>query len=320
MRKRNLDAEGVQSLYRELLGREVESDAVLQDHLKGHRTPESLRLSIMQSEEYLAKNPRVDLWRFLSGNIARRGPRIDVEVSPEQLTGLFERIAGQWSALGLSDPHWSVLTNDKFRKANFAENEEEFFRSGQHVVSLVQAFAERNNAVIPRGHVLEFGCGTGRITSALAGAFETVTAVDVSSGHLALCQETLLRRGATNVSCLQLDSLQALASLPTCNFLLSTIVLQHNPPPLIACLLDWLLSKVEPGGAALFQVPTHTPGYEFDVNKYLASAAPKDFEMHCIPMHHVFTLLHRHGFAPREVIMDTWTGMPGSHTFFATKS
>ena len=191
---------------------------------------------------------------------------------------------------------------------------------GLGVLAFVRVDAERNNAVIPRGHVLEFGCGTGRITPALAGAFETVTAVDVSSGHLALCQEALLRRGVNNVSCFHLDSLPALASLLTCSFLLSTIVLQHNPPPLIAYLLDWLLSKVEPGGAALFQVPTHTPGYEFDVNKYLASPAPKDFEMHCIPMHHVFALLHRHGFAPREVIMDTWTGMPGSHTFFATKS
>jgi SAM-dependent methyltransferase len=315
-----LTAEEVQSLYRELLSREVESTEVLENHLKGHPTADSLRSSILQSEEYLTKHPRPDLWRFLSTNLSRRAPQIEVEVSADQLHKTFQRISAQWSSIANTEPHWSVLTNDKFRTASFPDHEEEFYRSGQHVAALVETFAARNGINIPKTHALEIGCGTGRVTAALAAQFETVTAVDISAGHLDLCREALAKRGLENAEFIHITSPDSITALPTCTFLLSTIVLQHNPPPLIAYLLDWLLAKVEPGGAALFQVPTHTPEYKFDVNKYLASPSPKDFEMHCLPMHHVFALLHRHGFVPHEVIMDTWTGMPGSHTFFAVKT
>jgi SAM-dependent methyltransferase len=212
-----------------------------------------------------------------------------------------------------------VVTNEKFRRESFAAYEEEFYRSGQHVASLIDLFATRNHATVPRDHVLELGCGTGRVTVALSENFTSVTAVDISSGHLKVCREALEKRKKTNVELRQLTCPADATDLPQCSLLLSTIVLQHNPPPLIVFLLDTLLAKVRPGGAALFQLPTHTPGYQFDLGKYLASKKPRDFEMHCLPMHQVFALLHRHGFVPLEVIMDTWTGMPGSHTFFATK-
>lgn len=315
-----LDENGVRSLYRELLGREVESNAVLADHLKGHSTVDSLRESILRSDEYLAKNPRPDLWRFLSTNIVRPAPPIEVDATAEQLDAMFVRIGAQWNALGDKDPHWSVITNDKYRLADFAAHEEEFYRSGSHVASVLRAFATRNGVTIPSQHVLELGCGTGRVTLALAGMFDHVTAVDVSAGHLDLCRAALAKRGLLNVDCVHLADPREVANLPECSCFLSTIVLQHNPPPLIAYLLDWCLAKVQPGGAALFQVPTHTPGYEFKIAKYLASPHPADFEMHCLPMHRVFDLLHRHGFVPQEVIMDSWTGMPGSHTFFAVKA
>jgi SAM-dependent methyltransferase len=242
-----------------------------------------------------------------------------VEVSAEQLERIFSRIASQWGLLADTEPHWSVLTNDKYRMKAFQENEEEFYRSGQHVAALVKTFAARNRIPLPKGHALEIGCGTGRVTAALAGIFDRVTAVDISAGHLDLCRAALAKRGIANAQYLHLAGPHSVDTLPACSFLLSTIVLQHNPPPLIAFLLDWFLSKVEPGGAALFQVPTHTPGYTFDVEKYLASPTSKDFEMHCLPMHCVFDLLHKYGFKPLEVIMDTWTGMPGSHTFFAVR-
>jgi len=320
MKQLVLDKHGVRALYRELLGREVESAEVLANHLKGHPTRDSLRESILRSDEYLAKNPRTDLWRFLATNVVRPTPSIEVDPTAEQLEAMFARVGGQWSALGDKDPHWSVITNDKFRLTTFATHEEEFYRSGSHVVSVLQAFAARNAVTIPGGHVLELGCGTGRVTAALAGIFDHVTAVDVSAGHLALCRAALEKRSITNVSFVHLDDPREVVHLPDCSCFLSTIVLQHNPPPLINYLLDWCLSKVQPGGVALFQVPTHTPGYEFKIAKYLASPQPKDFEMHCLPMRRVFDLLHRHGFAAQEVIMDTWTGMPGSHTFFAVKA
>lgn len=315
-----LTAADVRDLYREHLGREVESDEVLYDHLKGHKTIDSLRQVILSSTEYRTNSLGREIWNFLGANLCRLAPPVEVDVSAADFQALFERIAGQWSALGETDAHWSVLTNAKYRALAFPTHAEEFYLSGRHTASLIDIFAQRNGVILDRSHVLELGCGTGRITATLVESFEKVTAVDISMGHLELCRRAVAETGRPNADFLHLKSPGDAARFPECSFFFSVIVLQHNPPPLAHFLLDQALAKVSPGGTALFQIPTHFPDYQFSVSEYLQSPMPPAFEMHCLPMDRVFRLLQKHGFAPLEVIMDTWTGLPGSHTFFAIKS
>ena len=317
--RQKLTPQIVRELYREHLGREVESDAVIESHLKGHKSTDSLRHAILESSEYRSNALGREIWNFLTSNTSRPAPGIDVDVSDEMLKALFARIASQWSSLGETEAHWSVLTNERYRALSFAANAEEFFVSGQHTASLIDIFAERNRTTLDRSHVLELGCGTGRITSALVKSFEKVTAIDVSPGHLELCRQSVAATGRSNADFMQLKSPSEAIDFPACSFFFSVIVLQHNPPPLAHYLLDHALAKVSAGGAALFQIPTHFPNYQFSVSEYLRSPMPPAFEMHCLPMDRVFRLLHKHGFTPLEVIMDTWTGLPGSHTFFAVK-
>jgi SAM-dependent methyltransferase len=321
--KRNgqsLTAERVRSLYREHLGREVETQDVIASHLQRHKTTESLRQAILESPEYRSNDLGRRLWNFLGTNLHRSAPPIEVDIKPADLRAMFDRIAGQWKTLGEQDAHWSVVTDERYRSLAFASNAGEFYGSGRHTASLIDTFSQRGRAAIDRTHILELGCGTGRMTTALAASFEKVTAIDISSAHLDLCRQAVAGDGKTNVDFVHLESAAEAAALPPCSFFLSTIVLQHNPPPLAHYLLDQSLAAVSPGGAALFQVPTHFPGYQFRTADYLASPPGPGFEMHCLPMDRVFRLLHKHGFTPLEVIMDTWTGLPGSHTFFAVKS
>jgi SAM-dependent methyltransferase len=321
--KRNghsLTADGVRSLYREHLGREVENEDVVANHLRQHKTIDSLRQAVLESPEYRANNLGRRLWSFLASNLHRPTAAIEVDATPAELQAMFDRVATQWATLGEQDAHWSVVTDERYRSLAFPSHAEEFFGSGRHTASLLELFAARNNVAIDGAHVLEFGCGTGRITAALAGSFGKVTAVDISQGHLDFCRESVAGGGQTNVDFVHLKSLDDATTLAPCSVLFSTIVLQHNPPPLAHYLLDQGLSKVAAGGVALFQVPTHFPDYAFCTADYLASPIPPAFEMHCLPMDRIFRLLHKHGFTPLEVIMDTWTGLPGSHTFFAVKS
>ena len=59
---------------------------------------------------------------------------------------------------------------------------------------------------------------------------------------------------------------------------------QHNPPPLIAFMLRTPTEKLRPGGVGYLQVPTHTIGYRFDAERYLANGqAPGVPEMLVIP-------------------------------------
>ena len=244
--------------------------------------------------------------------------RVDIEATPEQLDLLFDRIRAQWSELGDTEPHWSVLVSDKYKSENFAKNEEEFYETGRVTFSMIESFFKRAGLEInPEATVLELGCGTGRVTHALADIYAHVVAVDVSPGNMRLCQEKLRQRGKRNVECVLLKSPRDIESLPPVDFFFSTIVLQHNPPPVIHYLLSEIFGKIRESGFVLFQVPTHTPGYSFNTSQYIESAAPV-MEMHCLPMQAVFALFAKHRLRPIEALMDGMTGWLGSHTFFAT--
>jgi hypothetical protein len=90
----------------------------------------------------------------------------------------------------------------------------------------------------------------------------------------------------------------------------SYIVLQHNPPPVIAMVLRRALSMLAPGGVAIFQLPTHALGYRFDLAAYLAAPVSDAIEVHCLPQSVVFRLAAEAGCVPLEVREDTAMGPP----------
>jgi SAM-dependent methyltransferase len=213
-----------------------------------------------------------------------------------------------------------VLTDDAFRGSRLdVELRDKFYATGAEAVALIDTVATRCGvAVDPQGVCLEFGCGVGRVTLHLARRFRRVVAVDISAGNLALCREMLAARGVDNVEVVQIGTPEDVRALPHFDFLASTIVFQHNPPPVQHYLLDVLLKKISAFGGFLFQLPTHTPDYSFRADVYLASAM-EEMELHSLPMADVLRLFAKHRLQPLEVLMDGWTGVYGSHTFFGVK-
>ncbi len=308
--------EMVRACYRVLLSREPENEEVLR---QGAKTPnlEALLLNFVGSLEYQTK--LLDFGRIIRAMHTDVSRHIDYEVSNEQLAACFTRIRREWTALGEAEPYWSVITDETLRQRNLNDKAlDAFFASGSAVVSRLQNVLTRTGRVLPKKHCLEFGCGTGRVTRHLARLFESVTAIDVSPGNLGLARANLREAGISNVSFQLLEAPEELLSLAEYDFLFSIIVLQHNPPPLQSFILDKLLARIRPGGAAFVQIPTHTPSYSFDIDAYLKTASP-GLEMHVLPMHVVFEKLDQHEMVPVEVLMDDLTGTVGSHTFYAVK-
>lgn len=310
-------ADMVRACYRALLKREPENENVVRQKT-GLPNLEALLLDFINSPEYKAKLG--DAVRTIIDTIYDDVTRhIDYEVRPEQLAACFARIRREWITLGEEEPYWSVSTNDALKlKLLGTKAIDDFFASGRATVSHLRNFLARNGLEVAKGHCLEFGCGAGRVTKDLATLFELVTGIDISPGNLKLAGEHMHNAGVANVSFMLLESLEQLDSLPAYDFLFSTIVLQHNPPPLQNFLLDKLLTRLRPGGGAFVQIPTNTPGYTFKIGDYLKGASP-GMEMHDLPMHVVFARLDQHNMIPVEVLADNWTGMFGSHTFFAKK-
>jgi trans-aconitate methyltransferase len=300
--------------YRVLLGREPENEGVIKGK-SAFSSAEALIADFLASDEYVRRIPP---------HFARLYPaepaEIEVDVGPAEREALFARVRRAWSSLGERDPFWSVLTSEAFRAgAMDAEATARFYASGQRTAEAIDVIARRCGVAVPRSGVcIEFGCGVGRVTGHLARRFDKVLALDVSPGNLSICRERLSHEAVGNVETRLISSLADLAALPACDMLFSVIVFQHNTPPVQKAMLEALLPKISPGGAFLLQLATDTPGYRFRLDEYLASES-RGLELHCLPMASAMRIIAESGLVPLEVMMDTWTGLYGSHTFFGVK-
>jgi len=261
----------------------------------------------------------------------RLAPSIACEIDAAQTerTVLFERVATQWSMLGETEPHWSVLSHPRYRAEIFSAHADEFYDPRHSGAAVIETFFARNGETLSAlTSCLELGCGVGRSTASLARLFPQVIAVDVSPAHLALARDHLAGAGLANVNWRQLRALDDLDALPRFELLFSEFVLQHNPPPVIAAMLERLFAKLDPGGYCLFQLPTYCDGYRFAVKDYLAGSRPPDrndlprnMEMHVLPQRVVYRLMRMAGIELIEVVEDNLPGQPAfqSLTFFARK-
>lgn len=259
------------------------------------------------------------LHQLFNSAFACEGKPIEVLAQRKKLEELFVRIKQQWSRLGESEPFWSVLVADRFKRANIQQNLEEFRSSGRYDSQLIQRFAQKNNIDVPAGVCLELGCGVGRSTRYLADVFRRVLAVDISPGNLAECKKYMAEEKISNVETFLLADPRDIKKLPRANVFFSQLVLQHNPPPLQHYLLDEILKKMNRNGLAVFQTSTHKVGYSFVIDDYLKSPE-KTMEMHCLPMSYIMQLFEKNHFSVIEVARDNCTGSQHhSYTFFAQK-
>ena len=156
--------------------------------------------------------------------------------------------AGDWKRLGETNPYFGVLSNAQYQGLTLNEDvRSKFFLSGARHVELLFKVLEDCFGEIPRGKALDFGCGVGRITQAMAAAFDSVVGLDIAPGMLAEARRNAADSGLTNVeyhSSLDPDGLKPLSY----DLVHSYIVLQHIPVWTGEPIIEKLINAVRPGG------------------------------------------------------------------------
>jgi len=282
----------IRGAYRHLLGREPESEDVVERHLKNVTDLNSLRARFLSAPEFYQTNAR-ELLRYLAAWEARRNRgSVEYDCSSADLGRLFAHIKKVWSKLGEVEPHFSVVSTQNFKPENLESNIEAFHRSGKGEVDLLQAeLTGHGLKTAGYSHCVELGCGVGRVTRFLARMSDRLTGFDVSAPHLKLANEYLTTEGVRNASLELIKDLES-AEFPTCDLFYSQIVLQHNPPPVMFFLLRKFLRALIPGGVAVFQLPTFIDGYTFKVATYLDGMDKLDNqEIHALPQKAVFAAI-----------------------------
>lgn len=298
--------------YRLILGRDPENDDVVAEHALPQRSLADLRSDFLAGGEFWATIGRTAGQQPALGfkPLTWRPIEVEVEVEAHILQKMIERIEKEFQYLGETEPHWSVISQEEFKAANIKDKEDEFFRSGKGVIDDFFFASERCGIDLGRLHTcFELGCGVGRGTIWLAERFSEVIGADISAAHLQLAGDVLGRFAKTNVRLLHLNTIDALNRLESFDAFFSVIVLQHNPPPLIAAVLEILLKKLSPGGIGYFQVPTYLVNYRFWPDTYLSTEQPPGVpEMHLIPQSALFRLIERAGCRVLEIREDGAAG------------
>jgi 2-polyprenyl-3-methyl-5-hydroxy-6-metoxy-1,4-benzoquinol methylase len=286
--------EDVSYAYKLFLGRDPENADVVAGYCQSTQTLDQLSRIFMSSPEFMRRmgsaleRPQANRHRH-PFNL----PKIPVQtqVTPELLEQMFDRIHKQWDNLGATEPYWSIVTQPQNYMAEFEQNREQFFASGNSTCQTFLATLRRcgiNPAQLET--CLEVGCGVGRVTRYLADSFNKVIAADISAKHLALARAYLAETSVQNVELQHVQKIEQLEQLPQVDAIMSVITLQHNPPPVMAWLISKLLSHLRTGGVAYLQIPTYKNGYLFEADRYLASTPPDTLEMHYLPQPEVFKL------------------------------
>jgi SAM-dependent methyltransferase len=310
--------------YRLVLGRDPESEAIVNEHLVSYQDLWSFIAALFASVEAQRRQVDQAAARFVAEHDARRVD-VDTEVAPGATTVLLRHIEAAWSKLGQAEPYWSVLTDEGFRSASLDEARiEGFYATGAEELEAFEAACVRNSLPNTRqATVLDLGCGVGRVGEHFARAYEGYIGVDISPSHLDLARQRFSALGLTNAKVMLLADF--LAARPQFDVFFSVLALQHSPPPVMQHLLQVCLGRLQPGGYAFFQIPCHLYDYEFRLTDYLnrsaaGAEAPAAMEMHALPQGRVFRTLADAGLVPVEVLPYPRIGPIGfSYLFLARK-
>jgi SAM-dependent methyltransferase len=156
-----------------------------------------------------------------------------------------------WENLGRVDPLWAVMSTPEHRHGGW--DLDEFMATGRGSVRYLIEVA-RSHGMPLEGRVLDFGCGVGRISNALAEQGLRVVGVDIAASMVERARELNAHR----------DRLEFVAydggelPFPDNSFdaAVTLIVLQHCPPRVQVNALMQLQRVVRPGGVLIFQVPS----------------------------------------------------------------
>jgi SAM-dependent methyltransferase len=207
-----------------------------------------------------------------------------------------DRTREQWEGNAKSDALWSILHTSP-QQGHWTD--EEFFETGRQEIQAV--FDELRTADIEvdtHSIALDFGCGVGRLTQALARRFDACIGVDISGRMIELANEynkfpdtcTYREVGTGDLSEFEDRSF---------GFVYSSIVLQHVPEASARVYILELCRVLRSGGVAVLQAPSHARLRLVDrlaraSTRYrivrgpleaLRLAKPTSYrsEMHCIP-------------------------------------
>lgn len=158
-----------------------------------------------------------------------------------------------WDEYGRSDPLWAILTAPD-KKGN-RWSIEEFLQTGRDEIDALIRYLDERGMVRNRRRALDFGCGAGRLTHALARYFDHVIGVDIAKSMIDVAKR--LHAETPNIE-FHVNTSNRIESVPSdsVDLVYTLLVLQHIPPRYVRQYLAEFVRVLTPGGVLVFQLPS----------------------------------------------------------------
>jgi len=157
-------------------------------------------------------------------------------------------LRSNWNEFGLTDPLWAIAT-DPEKKGNKWELDE-FFDRGVREIDALMDHLESRHISIPKGRALDFGCGVGRLTQALARLFNVVDGVDIAPSMIELANK--YNRYGDRCRYYVSDADLSLFEDGAFDFIYTSFVLQHIKPVYSKSYIKEFLRVLAPNGVLVF--------------------------------------------------------------------
>ena len=162
-------------------------------------------------------------------------------------------VRDNWNRFGETDPFWAVLAWPGMEEGRW--DLDAFFATGREEIDAVMADLDARGLKLGQDTALDFGCGVGRLTQALARHFDAVHGVDISQTMIDIARQFNQYGDRCHYHLNPNDDL-SLFDDNTFDFLYSNITLQHMPPRFARGYILEFLRVLKPGGLAVFQIPS----------------------------------------------------------------
>lgn len=155
-----------------------------------------------------------------------------------------------WKVIADRQPYFGVLANEQYLPQNLTDDGiEQFYESGRTDIGYVEQMLRKvNDGQFAPKVGLDFGCGVGRLTFAMAERCERVIGVDVAEGMLRVGRDRAKARRIRNVD------LRADVPDEPLDWINSLIVFQHIPPARGHELLARMVGQLRVGGLVSVQL------------------------------------------------------------------
>jgi ubiquinone/menaquinone biosynthesis C-methylase UbiE len=165
---------------------------------------------------------------------------------------LLKRFGRSWDLLGQRNPFGAILTDTDggIREWNL----EEFLATGRTDAQRFITDLERIAPAVSRARALDFGCGVGRVTRALAEYFDEAVGVDIAPSMIS---EARRLNADTPKSSFVLNRAPHLRQFQSHSFnvIYCRLVLQHLRPRFTRRYIAELIRVLAPRGVMMFQTP-----------------------------------------------------------------